>query len=161
MELRIEKVLEKFKLYANEPMDGEDTRRDSLCQGLCEECVQWVQGQVVAEDEPGSAGEEDAGGEAGGGEIAGKEATEGGTAGGEASSEKVPEGLPALESYAASEAFYQLAVLDQAVLPQSLSSPEVKLQLGDRVGHAQRLRAEKRRACGTLLQEDGFYFGQI
>lgn len=151
MELRIEKVLEKFKLYANEPMDGEDTRRDSLCQGLCEECVRWVQGQVVAEDEPGSAGGEGAGGETGGGEIAG----------GEAGSEKIPEGLPALESYAASEAFYQLAVLDQAVLPQSLSSPEVKLQLGDRVGHAQRLRAEKRRACGALLQEDGFYFGQI
>lgn len=69
------------------------------------------------------------------------------------------EGAGALECLAAAEAFLQLATLDNAVTPQTVTSPEIKIQLGDRVGSAERLRDEKRAACRGLLAEDGFYFG--
>lgn len=65
----------------------------------------------------------------------------------------------ALECLAAAEAFYQLAALDNAAAPQAVTSQEIKIQLGDRLGSAGRLRDEKRAACTGLLIEDGFYFG--
>lgn len=65
----------------------------------------------------------------------------------------------ALECLAAAEAFWQLAALDQAAAPQGVGSGEIKIQLGDRLGAAQRLRDEKGLACRGLTVEDGFYFG--
>ena len=67
--------------------------------------------------------------------------------------------LAALEGLAAAEAFWQLAALDQASAPQGVSSGEIKIQLGDRLSSAERLRDEKESACRGLLMEDGFYFG--
>lgn len=66
----------------------------------------------------------------------------------------------ALESLAAAQAFYQLALVDSCGEPESVWSPELKVELGDRVQKAERLREEKRRACGSLLLQDGFYFGR-
>lgn len=65
----------------------------------------------------------------------------------------------ALEALAAAEAFFQLAALDNAAAPQAVTSAEIKIQLGDRLGSAGRLRDEKRAACAGLITEDGFYFG--
>lgn len=69
------------------------------------------------------------------------------------------EGEKALCALAAAEAFFQLAALDNAAAPVAVASQEIKIQLGDRLGSAGRLRDEKRRACAGLLAEDGFYFG--
>lgn len=66
----------------------------------------------------------------------------------------------ALESLAAAQAFYQLALVDSCGEPESVWSPELKVELGDRVRKAERLREEKRRACGSLIPEEGFYFGR-
>ena len=52
-----------------------------------------------------------------------------------------------------------VAALDQAAAPQGVGSGEIKIQLGDRLGAAQRLRDEKGLACRGLTVEDGFYFG--
>ncbi len=70
-------------------------------------------------------------------------------------------GRELLESLAAAEAFYQLVLLDGALAPESLSSPEVKLEMGKREEKALKLAEEKRRACGGFLREDGFYFGSV
>ena len=69
------------------------------------------------------------------------------------------EGEKALCALAAAEAFFQLAALDNAAAPQAVTSAEIKIQLGDRLGSAGRLRDEKRAACAGLIAEDGFYFG--
>lgn len=71
--------------------------------------------------------------------------------------EEIPE---AAEALAAAEAFYQLALLDQAAGPEVVSSPELKMELGRRAEYAAMLREEKRRACRGFLREEGFYFGQ-
>lgn len=68
-------------------------------------------------------------------------------------------GAGALESLAAAEAFWQLAALDQSSAPQGVSSSGMKLESGDRLGPAKRLRDEKEAACAGMLAEDGFYFG--
>lgn len=65
----------------------------------------------------------------------------------------------ALEGLAAAEAFLQLATLDNAGGPQAVNSAEIKIQLGDRAGYAERLRDEKKAACAGMLSEDGFFFG--
>lgn len=70
-------------------------------------------------------------------------------------------GLGLLESLAAAEAFYQLVLLDGALTPESLSSPEVKLEMGKREEKALKLAREKRQACKGFLQEEGFYFGSV
>lgn len=127
MDINVENVAEKLKLYAGEPLDGQEPERDSLCRSLCWDCAQWVSRSVRPEA------------------LAGRGA----------------EAWAALESLAAAEVFYQLAELDQANLPQTVSSPEIKIQLGDRVSHAQRLRNEKRLACAGLLREDGFCFVRV
>ena len=67
---------------------------------------------------------------------------------------------PALEALAAAEAFYQLALADEALGIKSLSAPELKLELGRRAENARLLAEEKRRACADVLQEAGFYFGR-
>lgn len=70
-------------------------------------------------------------------------------------------GLERLESLAAAEAFYQLVLIDDALTPESLSAPELKIELGRRGEKALRLAEEKRKACEGLLQEAGFYFGSV
>ena len=59
------------------------------------------------------------------------------------------------------EAFYQLVLLDGALTPESLSSPEVKLEIGKREEKALKLAREKRLACRGFLQEEEFYFGSV
>ena len=123
MEITLAGAVEKFKQYSGEAMDGQEPGRDALCQGLCGECVQWVQARLL----PGA-----------------------------------PEtGREAAEGLAAAEALYQLALLDQAGTPGVVSTPELKLELGDRARYAGHLREEKRRAAAGLLREEGFYFGRI
>lgn len=68
------------------------------------------------------------------------------------------EGLAAL---AAAEAFYQLTLLDDVLTPESVSAPELKLELGQRAEKALRLVQEKRDACREALREKGFYFGAM
>ena len=72
-----------------------------------------------------------------------------------------PDDIGALESLAAAEAFYQLADLDQRTAPLAVSSREMKIELGDRLGAAGRLRDGKRLACMRLLVEYEFYFRAI
>ena len=75
--------------------------------------------------------------------------------------EEDPEEAGTLESLAAAEAFYQLADLDQRTAPLAVSSREMKIELGDRLGAAGRLRDGKRLACVRLLVEYEFYFRAI
>ena len=71
------------------------------------------------------------------------------------------ESLGPLEALAAAEAFYQLTLIDEALCPESVSAPEIKLEMGRRGEKALGLAEEKRRACRGLLREDGFYFGSV
>lgn len=80
---------------------------------------------------------------------------------GEQAREGAGEGLERLEALAAAEAFYQLALIDGALAPGSVSTPELKLEQGRREEKALRLAEEKRAACGGLLREKGFYFGSV
>lgn len=64
------------------------------------------------------------------------------------------------ESLAAAEAYYQLALLDQAAGPASFSSPELKVELGDRAARAGELCDAKRKACRAVLPPEDFYFAQ-
>lgn len=124
MDLNLQNVTEKFKLYSGEKLDGTETDRDELCNELCRDCAMlvriWAKPELL-EDEKADVG--------------------------------------ALEGLAAAEAFFQLATLDNAAAPQSVACAEIKIQLGDRAGYAQRLRDEKKAACAGMLAEDGFFFG--
>lgn len=122
MELDTARVLEKFRLYSGEALDGSDADRDALCKGLCGDCIRWVQARLWED-----AAEAD---------------------------------LPAAESLAAAEAFAQLALADQANCPESVSTPELKLQQGSRARYAAALAEEKRQAAVPLLRADDFYFGE-
>lgn len=122
MKLDLEHILDKFKLYSGEAMDGREPGRDALCQNLCQECMDWALGQIRSD-----AGQSGASG---------------------------------VESLAAAEAFYQLALLDQSAGPETVSSPELKVELGGRTEHAKRLCQEKREGCRNVLISDGFYFGR-
>ncbi len=70
-------------------------------------------------------------------------------------------GLERLEALAAAEAFYQLTLVDDVLTPESVSSPELKLDMGRRGEKALRLAQEKKAACTELLRENGFYFGCV
>lgn len=124
MNINLDTVTEKFKLYSGEPLDGAEPLRDDLCRELCGESTKQIKLRArpeVLEDEE---------------------------------SDTEP-----LASLAAAEAFCQLAALDEASAPRAVNSTEMKIQLGDRVDAAQRLRAGKEAACRGLLREEGFYFG--
>lgn len=71
------------------------------------------------------------------------------------------DGLELLESLAAAEAFYQLTLIDETLAPESVSAPELKLEMGQRGEKAQKLAEEKRKACSGLIREKGFYFGSV
>ena len=49
MDINVENVTAKFKLYSGEAMDGTDTARDGLCGELCEECAELVRLKVKPE----------------------------------------------------------------------------------------------------------------
>ncbi len=63
------------------------------------------------------------------------------------------------ESWCAAEAFYQLALTDEAALPKSLSADGISLDLTGRSEKAKLLRDETLAALGRLLGEEAFYFG--
>lgn len=64
-----------------------------------------------------------------------------------------------LESLAAAMAFSQLAILDEALSPESVNLPELSWKTGDRAEKARRLAEEKQAACGAVLTRNAFYFG--
>ena len=58
---------------------------------------------------------------------------------------------------------YQMALLvlaDGALLPGSVSTPEVKLDWAAREEKARALAQEQRRLCGPVLRDGDFYFGR-
>lgn len=122
MELSLEKVVETFRLYSGEALDGREEDRDELCRTLCGECLGGVKGRLREE--------------------------------------LSEEALSWAEALAAAEAFVQLALLDQAGRPESVSTPELTVRQGDRIKCALALLEEKRRAAAGILREDGFYFGE-
>lgn len=80
---------------------------------------------------------------------------------GEEAREGNEDALERLEALAAAEAFYQLALIDDALTPEGVSSPELKLEMGRRGEKARKLAEEKRLACKGVLREEGFYFGSV
>lgn len=67
----------------------------------------------------------------------------------------------AAEGLAAAGAFYQLALLDRANEPLAVSSPELKVTLGNRAAEARSLRDELLKGCEGLMSGHGFYFGAV
>lgn len=67
-------------------------------------------------------------------------------------------GQPRLEALAAAMALHQLALADGMKCPESITAPELKLELGARADKAAGLVQEKRQACAGLLQEGLFDF---
>lgn len=122
MEISLTKVLETFRLYSGEALDGTEADRDGLCRALCGECLDRVKSRLRPA--------------------------------------LTQEAASQAETLAAVEAFAQLALLDQAARPESVSTPELQIRQGDRVRYAQALLEEKRRAAGDILREEGFYFGE-
>lgn len=128
MELTLTNVTEKFYLYSGE--DPADTgQRAGLCAQLCGECADRV--NALLEKRWGQAQEAPADGE---------------------------KYLPALESWAAAEAFYQLALRDRAVSPEVVTADGVRVDAKERAEHAAALAGEKHRAVRPLLGEEGFCF---
>lgn len=74
--------------------------------------------------------------------------------------EKAERYLPALESWAAAEAFYHLALTDEAGTPERVSADGVEIVEGGRAQKARALAEEKRRAVLPVLGEEAFYFGR-
>lgn len=66
-----------------------------------------------------------------------------------------------LESAAAASAYYNLALLDEARLPESISSSELKITMGKRVERAHQLFRNKLKAAGAVLKSNDFYFGSV
>ncbi len=68
--------------------------------------------------------------------------------------------VAALECWAAAEAFYQLALTEEAVTPECVSADGVEIRPGERARKAKALAEEKRRALPAALREEGVYFGR-
>lgn len=66
-----------------------------------------------------------------------------------------------LESWAAAEAFYQLALRDRAAAPEIISADGVRVDAQARAENARALAEEKYRAARRLLREEGFWFEHI
>lgn len=59
MDLNLQNVTEKFKLYSGEKLDGTETDRDELCNELCRDCAMLVRiwaKQELLEDEKADVG---------------------------------------------------------------------------------------------------------
>ena len=72
---------------------------------------------------------------------------------------EAPAAAALAESWCAAEAFYQLALTDEAALPKSLSADGISLDLTGRSEKAKLLRDETLGALGRLLGEEAVYFG--
>ncbi len=66
-----------------------------------------------------------------------------------------------LISWAAAEAFYQLALRDMAVAPEIVTADGVRVDAKERARHAESLARAKRQAAAPLLREEGFCFEHI
>lgn len=66
-----------------------------------------------------------------------------------------------LESAAAASAYYNLALLDEARLPESISSSELKITMGDRAERAHQLFRDRLKAAGPVLKCNDFFFGSV
>lgn len=66
-----------------------------------------------------------------------------------------------VESWAAAEAFYQLALRDLAVAPEIVTADGVRVDAKERARHAEVLAKTKRQAAASLLREEGFCFETI
>lgn len=63
-----------------------------------------------------------------------------------------------LASLAAAKAFHALLLLDEAQLPQSIASTEVRLEMGERCQKARELAEGYRRAASPVLRDESFCF---
>lgn len=70
------------------------------------------------------------------------------------------EALLPVESWAAAEAFYQLALVDDALTPDKISADGVEISGGGGAQRARALAEEKRQAALPMLGEGAFYFGR-
>jgi len=131
MKLTLEHVTEKFYLYSGED-PAETGQRAGLCAQLCEECADRVNALLEKRREQDAEGL--------------------------ASGERY---LVALESWAAAEAFYQLALRDRAVSPEVVTADGVRVDAKERAEHAAALAKEKRGAACLLLGEEGFCFERV
>ena len=75
--------------------------------------------------------------------------------------EQPEEALLPVESWAAAEAFYQLALVDEALTPEKISADGVEISGKNGAQWARALADEKRRAALPVLGEGAFYFGGI
>lgn len=64
-----------------------------------------------------------------------------------------------VENWAAAEAFYQLALVDEALTPEKLSADGVEISGKNGAERARKLAEEKHRAALPALGEGEFYFG--
>lgn len=127
----MEHVTEKFYLYSGED-PAEEGQRAGLCAQLCGECVDRV--NALLEKLRGQEQEDPV---------------------------SVEKYLPAMESWAAAEAFYQLALRDRAVSPEVVTADGVRVDVKERAEHAAALAREKHRAICPLLGEEGFCFERV
>lgn len=127
----MENVREKFYLYSGED-PAEEGQRAGLCAQLCGECADRVNALLE------KLGEQEPEAPADGDKY-----------------------LPALESWAAAEAFYQLALRDRAVSPEVVTADGVRVDAKERAEHAAALAREKHRAICPLLGEEGFCFERV
>ena len=75
--------------------------------------------------------------------------------------EQSEDALPSVESWAAAEAFYQLALVDEALTPEKFSADGVEISGKNGAQRARALADEKFRAALPVLGEGAFYFGGI
>lgn len=71
------------------------------------------------------------------------------------------EALLPVENWAAAEAFYQLALVDEALTLEKISADGVEISGKNCAERAKKLAEEKRRAALPMLGEGAFYFGRI
>lgn len=67
----------------------------------------------------------------------------------------------ALCAAAAAEVLYQLALVDAAQAPDSLTAGSLKAEYKSTCAQAEAYRRQCLRALSPILQDDGFYFGGV
>lgn len=117
------------KFYKYSGADESDEASADLCNELCTECAD----RAMALLEKRCAGEPD--------------------------SAELEKYLPALECWAAAEAFYQLTLTDEASAPRSITADGVQITVGERSEKARALAEQKRIALQPIFGEGAFYFG--
>lgn len=125
--------LERVKeiFYSYSGEEPEDTRREELCARLCEENLNWANELIEKREASCKEG-----------------------------SAKFEKYTSAVESWVAALAFYQLALLDEATAPKSLTADGINITEGERSMRAGALAAQKRMAILPIVGEGEFYFGK-